>query len=557
MREKLLRLASFARLTVVIFTVMLLPYDSKDLTSTYATPTVGFFTPRGILPELVNKTQFGMINIASVEQVERSFAIAQGHPFLINVDLGALVTFPAEPDSLSKFYRNSNGELKTKIFQPSADNKLLRLPSDESLSELLQPYLDILAKHPENIGTVFVADEPYLNGISKKEMERAGRIVRDELDKRGLKHVKLGVTFASGMFDSSFARMIDLESGRYVSDIDRYYLENQAHLNTLSDTAKTDPETVEFERWVSTVEKSRLVTYDRAGNMYVSGGIPEGYDVVAFDFYISTILLERLHAHTLSWLAVHYPDAGCARFAGMDMASLRKTLSFFRQGEVAEDKRSISRDRQMLDAIFQCRMEAVTAMLKKNLGSRKADLLLISESSNNGAFEFDSQGNIEQDQPMPLVESRVWDEVKRAQDFYNRHRSDFTAGLMFFTYENEYDQTIKLNIGGVSKMPYVLDNILRFAFPDRDDEAFEIHGMDLTPPKIECLFNWAERNYSTLAPTGYATRVWSIYTYRYYSALDAYLGVSSVDHHVYYKGPDGKLRDEGHVSYWLPLAGCQ
>jgi hypothetical protein len=549
MREKLLRLASFACLTVVTFIIVLFPYDNKDL----AVPMVGFFTPRGILPELVDKTQFGMINIGSVEQVERSFAIAQGHPFLINVDLGPLVTSPAEPDSLSKFYRDSNGKLKTKIFQPSADNKLLRLPSDESLAKLLQPYLDILAKYPRNVGTVFVADEPYLNGISKKEMERAGRIVRNELDKRGLKHVKLGVTFASGMFDSSFAEMIDLESGSYVSDIDRYYLENQVHLTTSSDNAKA----AEFERWVSTVEKSRLVTYDRAGNMYISGGIPEGYDVVAFDFYMSTILLERLHAHTLAWLAEHYPEAGCARFAGTDMASLRQTLSFFRQGAVVEDSQLTGNDRQMLDAIFQCRMEAVTAMLKKTLGSRKADLLLISESSNNGAFEFDPQGNIEQDQPMLLVESRVLDEVKRAEDFYNRHRSDFTAGLMFFTYENEYDHTIKLNIGGASKMPHVLDHILRFAFPDRDDEAFKIHGTDITPSRIECLFNWAERNYSRLAPTGYATKVWSIYTYRYYAAIDAYLGVSSVDNHVYYRGPDGKLQDEGHVSYWLPLAGCQ
>src|SRR5690606_34859945 len=130
------------------------------------------------------------------------------------------------------------------------DNKLLRLPSDESLAKLLQPYLDIFAKYPRNVGTVFVADEPYLNGISKKEMERAGRIVRNELDKRGLKHVKLGVTFASGMFDSSFAEMIDLESGSYVSDIDRYYLENQVHLTTSSDNKKA----AEFERWVSTVE---------------------------------------------------------------------------------------------------------------------------------------------------------------------------------------------------------------------------------------------------------------------------------------------------------------
>ena len=556
MREKLLRLASIVRLIFVMFIIMLLPYNDKG--SSQLNHAIGFFTPRGIPQELVDKTQFGMINIGSIEQVERSFAIAQGHPFLINVDLGHLITFPAEPNSLSRFYKDSNGGFKTKIFQPSINNKLLRFPSDESLSKLLQPYLDILAKYPKNIGTVFVADEPYLNGISKEEMERAGRIVRSELDKRGLKHVKLGVTFASGMFDSTFAKMIDLESGRYASDIDRYYLENQAYLNTASDNVKTDPKALEFRNWVSVIEKSRLVTYDKAGNMYLSGGIPAGYNVVAFDFYLLTILLERLHVNTLSWLAENYPDAGCARFAGTDMVSLRKKLSFFREGAVVDDKQLISNDRQLLDAIFQCRMEALTAMLKKNLGSRRIDLLLISESSNNGAFEFDSQGNIEPNQPMLLVESRVLDEVKRAEDFYNRHRSDFTAGLMFFTYDNEYDNTIKLNIGGASKMPHVLNNILRFAFPNRDDEAFEIRKADFTRSKTECLFNWAEKNYSNrFSPTGYSTKIWSIYTYRYYSATNAYLAVSSVDNHVYYKDADGKLQDEGHISYWLPLAGCQ
>lgn len=550
--------ASIARLAFITIAAVFLCNDTRQSATRFSRPSVGFFTPRGIPQELVDKTQFGMINVGSVEQVERSFAIAQGHPFLINVDFGALITSLAEPDSLSQLYTDSTGALKTKIFPPSADNKLLRLPSDESLSRLVQPYLDILAKYPKNVGTVFVADEPYLNGISKQEMERAGRIMRSELDKRGLKHVRLGVIFAGGMFDSSFAEMIDSESGRYVSGIDRYYLENQAYLNISPDNAKIDPEALEFRNWLSVMETSRLATYDRAGNIYLSGGIPEGYSVAGFDLYLSTILLEHLHAHTLAWLADHYPEAGCKQFAGTDMINLRKKLSFFRDGAVADDTPLTSHDRRILDAIFQCRMEAMTAMLKKKLGSRKVDLLLISESSNNGVFDFDSQGNMETHQPMPLVESRVLDEVKRAEDFYLRHQSDFTAGLMFFTYENEYDNTIKLNIGGASNMPSVLDNILRFAFPNRDDEAYKIHTQDFTPSKAECLFNWVEKNYSNhFAPTGSVTKAWSDYLYRYYAETNAYLAVSSIDHHVYCKDADGKVHDEGPVSHWLPLAGCQ
>jgi hypothetical protein len=77
------------------------------------------------------------------------------------------------------------------------------------------------------------------------------------------------------------------------------------------------------------------------------------------------------------------------------------------------------------------------------------------------------------------------------------------------------------------------------------------------PPPIECTFNWAERNYPTLlAPAGSPTAASNLYTYRYYSATHAYLGISSADNHVYYKGPDGKLQDEGSLSDWLPKAGC-
>ena len=77
-------------------------------------------------------------------------------------------------------------------------------------------------------------------------------------------------------------------------------------------------------------------------------------------------------------------------------------------------------------------------------------------------------------------------------------------------------------------------------------------------PQAECLFTWAESNYPTLfAPAGSPTVVSTVYNYRYYSATQAYLGVSSFNNHVYYKGPDGNLQDVGPLSDWLPKAGCQ
>lgn len=79
-----------------------------------------------------------------------------------------------------------------------------------------------------------------------------------------------------------------------------------------------------------------------------------------------------------------------------------------------------------------------------------------------------------------------------------------------------------------------------------------------TQPPSECLFAWAEQNYPALfAPAGTATAVWSSYTYRYYRDTKSYLGVSAADDHVYYQGVDGHFQDEGPLSKWLPLAGCQ
>jgi imidazolonepropionase-like amidohydrolase len=75
---------------------------------------------------------------------------------------------------------------------------------------------------------------------------------------------------------------------------------------------------------------------------------------------------------------------------------------------------------------------------------------------------------------------------------------------------------------------------------------------------IECLFTWAEGKYPDLfVPTGTATEISSIYSYRYYSASKAYLGVSSTDNHVYYMGADGSLQNEGPISNWLPVSGCR
>jgi imidazolonepropionase-like amidohydrolase len=80
---------------------------------------------------------------------------------------------------------------------------------------------------------------------------------------------------------------------------------------------------------------------------------------------------------------------------------------------------------------------------------------------------------------------------------------------------------------------------------------------ELADAEIECLFNWAEGKYPDLfAPSGSPTTDSSDYSYRYYSATKAYMGVSTADKDVYYMGADAILQNEGPLSHWLPLAGC-
>ncbi|MFZ2171062.1 MAG: trypsin-like serine protease [Methylococcaceae bacterium] len=75
---------------------------------------------------------------------------------------------------------------------------------------------------------------------------------------------------------------------------------------------------------------------------------------------------------------------------------------------------------------------------------------------------------------------------------------------------------------------------------------------------LDCLLNWAENAYSNLfSPAGAISQFQSPYTYRYYSNTNSYVGVSSINNHVYYLSPDGVLQDVGDLSSWLSTAFCQ
>jgi hypothetical protein len=79
------------------------------------------------------------------------------------------------------------------------------------------------------------------------------------------------------------------------------------------------------------------------------------------------------------------------------------------------------------------------------------------------------------------------------------------------------------------------------------------------PPVLpmDCLYRWAEINYSDLfSPAGATSQTLESYYYRYYQKTNSYLGISSIDNHVYYQGPHGVIQDMGASSPWLTIAGC-
>jgi len=75
-----------------------------------------------------------------------------------------------------------------------------------------------------------------------------------------------------------------------------------------------------------------------------------------------------------------------------------------------------------------------------------------------------------------------------------------------------------------------------------------------------CFFKWVETDYALFfAPAGNDSFLsFPPYTYRYYSATNSYLAISSTDNRVYYMfGSEGVIRDAGLFTDWLALSSCQ
>ncbi|MEZ3183635.1 hypothetical protein HZR81_01635 [Pseudomonas sp. LM13] len=418
--------------------------------SSLAQAEVGFFSPQGVFEEFSDKVDFAMVNAYSIEQVESSLIEAQRTHIKLFIDLGPQFRHPAPIAEVGRIYIASDGTEKQKLFPARADNKVWADSSEGIVLDRIKPFLDLAKRYGDTIDTLFLIDEPYLNGVSKQAYERLTSAVRSELSVRGLDSVKIGVIFAGAMFNRDFAKQFEQQAARYVEAIDQEY-------STIAGQSATPAQ----QEWIDIITTKRLTTYDLAGNMYTEGGVPDGVDVVSFDYYVSTLLLDSLHEHSLAWFASRFPKSSCERFTGKPVSEVRHELSFFKDGPVLEGRKWIKHDRDMLNAIYQCRMNGALALLRTELEKTEADeeIMLIGESSNNGLLEFDARAVPEQGQPAKLVELRVRDEVIRAKQLLaEEHDID---RLMFFTYQDEYDHTIKLQIGGASGMASVLEAIYK------------------------------------------------------------------------------------------------
>jgi hypothetical protein len=307
------------------------------------------------------------------------------------LDLSSVVLELRDKRRLSATYVDTQGQRHTKHMMPGRFFKVFQFKNPADMSAALSPYLDLIEQHRDTVSALFLADEPYLNGISKAEMEAAAQHVKSLLRQRGLAHIPLGVVFASGMFDAEFAEHIQRAAGDYAHRIDQHLANNRNNRDA------------DFRQWKKTIAQSRLTTYDQAGNMYTGGGLPRGYEIIGFNFYLSTLLLDGVHRHTLQHLARRQLDSTCERFANTDTSQLRQQLSFFQDGPITPGDAPRQLDKQLLDAAYNCRMYGLTRLLAQQERAPDTGFVMISETSSNGVLEFDARLNIESEQPPALV----------------------------------------------------------------------------------------------------------------------------------------------------------
>lgn len=423
---------------------------------TPAVAAVGYFSPSGVRAKYADRVDTAVINVHR-DRLRQELSLAAAHGLTVHLSLTSIIV-RRDNDLLPRTYPGRNGLPARKELAPGK-HKVFDFRPDEEIVKLVRDDLAIAAEFPGTLGTIFLVDEPYLNGISRAELERVGDLVRRELDAAGMHSVSLGVIQAGASFNAEFAATVDDAAFEYVERIDSYMLSEAARIGVMPSGPERDLQQSEYSAWLDIITDHRLVTYDQAGSMYTGGGLPRGFDVVGFDFYLSTALLDDVYDDAIAWLARATSTPACDGFERVTMVDFRKTLSFFSDGPMSTDAATMASDRERLDRLYDCRNEATLELLNQEIaasGRKGVKIVVVTEASTSGVLEFDSRANIEEGQPDLLVKARLVDELNRALRLYAKGGID---ELLFFTFSNELDKSINLSIGGVEGTPQAQDLI--------------------------------------------------------------------------------------------------
>ena len=414
---------------------------------------VGFYNPEGVDSSFESNIDFAMIEVISEEQVLKAMSKAQAMDLSLTLNLGPAFTRSIRAEDLNDQYINASGQKVTKLFAPKSHHKIKQFVTNREIKIVLDRLALAMKRFPDVIDTIFLVDEPYLKGISRSEIDRVALLVKDYLSQQGVGNIKIGVVFASLTYDSKYAEELDRQAIAYVrkADAKRVEIEN---LNLFGRIARW---IAGKDQWIENFRKNRLITYDQAGNIYKGGGIPEALDVIGFDFYVATLLLDDLYVNALAWMEENYDVPYCKPFSSKKMSSVHGHLSFIGSSETVFE--GMHSDRKLLDAIFDCRTGTVAEALRANLNNPHVEVIMIGESSSNGFLNFKSDKTAKDSQDWDAVEGRVKAEVDRhltrsvVQTIPNLKR------VAFFTFGNPTDHSIGQTIRGAREMPTVVERI--------------------------------------------------------------------------------------------------
>ena len=436
--------------------------STHPITSTkgFTSRTVGFFTPDK-LENSLHLSNYSILNAHPTKDynhfkastVFKALNEVKNTPHKIIINLSHILFTHKTTQELNNTIQYNQQTLHKKL-PPSLKPKVYKLLEPDALQNTITALFKYLTPHASEVQALLIADEPYLNGISKQELETVIHALKQHQIKHELTQIPLWINFAGALFNPQFAKLIDQNLGQYVYNLDKYH-----YSQTQREPHMSEKEKQNFTQWKAIIQKFRLVSYEQAGNIYTQGGLPKGIDLVSFDFYLSTLLFDNMYQNVLGWFANNQKIPSCAPFKSTPLSHIKTQLSFLQDGPVAAKPQH---DKNQLNRLFQCRMDAATQLLLQqiskdypNQSQNAPSLLMIAESSSNAFFERDKAETIEPNQPQALVEQRAYNEVERYINYQQHNPHIFNSGIAYFLYPNAYDSSIKLKIKGVQDLPSV------------------------------------------------------------------------------------------------------